>query len=109
MWRSAPYKQSMRIVSQRALHDYYKRKGRDGSKASINAWIAIVEKDEWSSPVDIKARWSSASIIADNRVVFNIAGNKHRLVVKVNYDAQIVFVRFIGTHAEYDRIDAATV
>jgi mRNA interferase HigB len=73
------------------------------------AWFAEVERADWSGPDDIKTQYPSASFLAGNRVVFNIKGNKYRIVIAVNYEFFAVFIRFIGTHAEYDKIDAATI
>ena len=64
---------------------------------------------EWRTPADIRAVYANASILGGNRVVFNILGNTYRLVVAINYDYQIVYIRFVGTHAEYDQIDAETI
>ena len=72
-------------------------------RSQIDAWIAEVEEAAWQGPMDIKARFSSASFLADNRVVFNLKGNRYRLDMKVNYKNQIVLVKRIGTHAEYDK------
>lgn len=72
-------------------------------------WYYEAKHAQWSSPNDIKAQYASASIIAGNRIVFNIAGNKYRLIVRMNYDSKTVFVRFIGTHSEYDKIDAEVI
>ena len=75
----------------------------------MREWFAEAHRAEWRAPSDIKARYPSASVVANDRVVFNIGGNKYRLVVAIRYDARIVFIRFIGTHQRYDRIDAASV
>jgi len=72
-------------------------------------WYAEVSKVSWQTPQDIKARYKSASFLSDNRVVFNIAGNKYRLVVKINYSYSAAYVRFVGTHAEYDKINAEEI
>jgi mRNA interferase HigB len=75
----------------------------------LKAWYAEARQAAWRRPQDIKQQYRSASFIADSRVVFNIAGNLYRLVAAVHYSSGIVFIRFVGTHAEYDRIDAGTV
>ncbi len=75
----------------------------------LRAWYAEARRARWERPEEIKAARRDASILANNRVVFNIKGNDYRLVVSVRYDKQIMFIRFVGTHAEYDRIDASTV
>ena len=79
------------------------------ARQAIFAWFAEVERASWSGPDDIKAAHPSASFLAGNRVVFNIKGNKYRVVVAVRYEFFAVYIRFVGTHAEYDEIDAATI
>jgi mRNA interferase HigB len=73
------------------------------------AWFAETQREAWHRPDDIRARYPSASFVAGNRVVFNIKGNKYRIVVAIKYEFFAVYIRFIGTHAEYDAIDAATI
>jgi mRNA interferase HigB len=75
----------------------------------LRAWYHEAAKAQWSSPHQVKQMYRSASVTGDNRVVFNIAGNKYRLIVKFNYEFHVDYIRFIGTHAEYDRIDAESV
>ena len=79
------------------------------SETPLRAWFALVRDESWDSPPAVKAIYKTASILKKGRVVFNIAGNKYRLVVRVHYDKRRVYVRFIGTHLEYDEIDAETV
>lgn len=79
------------------------------SGKALKAWFSEAENSRWESPADVKKKYPHASILPDNRVVFNIKGNTYRLVVKINYDYQQVFIRFVGTHAEYDKIDATTI
>ena len=74
------------------------------SKSALDSWHYEVLKVEWDNPNKIKTQYKSASIVGDNKVVFNICGNKYRLIVKINYMAKIVFVKFIGTHKQYDKI-----
>lgn len=73
------------------------------------AWYRAVKGEGWEAPVELTPRFPSASIVEGNRVVFNIKGNSYRLVVRVNYPKRIVYIRFVGTHAEYDRIDVKEV
>ena len=75
----------------------------------MKAWFAEASGASWKTPQAIKDQYRHASFVADNRVIFNIGGNKYRLVVHVNYDYGIVFVKFVGTHSDYDRIDPETV
>ncbi|MFN6944500.1 MAG: type II toxin-antitoxin system HigB family toxin [Cytophagaceae bacterium] len=72
----------------------------------MKSWYHEAESANWKSPNDIKMDYPSASILADNRMVFNIKGNKYRLIVRINYDYGVTWIRFVGTHAEYDKIDA---
>ena len=73
------------------------------------AWYRETEKADWDSPAQVKARYRSASFVGENRVIFNIKGNDYRLVVKINYPYRVVYARFVGTHAEYDKIDVEEV
>ncbi|CAM3934799.1 type II toxin-antitoxin system HigB family toxin [Bordetella muralis] len=78
------------------------------AEQSIKAWVDEIAKAQWTQPADIKAHYRSASIFKNRHVVFNIKGNDHRLIVAVAFKLGIVYVKFIGTHAEYDKIDAET-
>lgn len=97
----------MRIIAKKALKDFWARE--PAAQAALEAWYAEVKNAEWSAPTDVKANYGTASILQDGRVVFNICGNKYRLVVWINYAFFTVYVRFVGTHKEYDRIDAQTI
>ena len=97
----------MRIIARRTLREYWQQHA--DAEQPLRAWYAEAKAAVWASPTDIKARYASASILANNRVIFNIGGNKYRLVVAIRYDLEIIYIRFIGTHAEYDKIEAATI
>ena len=97
----------MRVISRRALRVFWQR--HTDSEPALRAWYKEAREANWATPDDIRMRYAAASLLAGNRVVFNIRGNRYRLVVAVRYDLGIVFIRFVGTHAEYDRIDATTV
>jgi mRNA interferase HigB len=99
----------VRIVSRKALRHVWTTPGREDSEQGLRAWYRAAAKADWATPADVKAQLRNASIVANNRVVFNIAGNKYRVVVKINYPYRVVYVRFVGTHPEYDKIDAETV
>ena len=99
----------MRIISRRTLRVFWETHGRKDAEQPLRAWFHEAEKADWSKPGDIKEHYRNASIVGNNRVVFNIAGNKYRLVVAVHYKKRIVFIRFIGTHSEYDKINVETV
>jgi len=93
----------MRIIAKSTLRAFYEEYYE--AKSSLEAWHYEVLKASWSNPNEIKQMYRNASIVGDNKVVFNICGNKYRLIVKINYTASIVFVKFIGTHKEYDKIN----
>ena len=95
----------MRIISKKTLKDFYETPSYLDSKNALEAWHREVLKLDWDNPNEIKTMYASASIIGDEKVVFNIAGNKYRLIVKINYHAKIVFIKFIGTHKQYDKIN----
>ena len=97
----------MRIIARKTLKEFWDRE--PASEDALKAWHKEVEKALWNDPADIKEQYRSASILKNNRVVFNICGNKYRLVVSISYEVKIVFVRFIGTHKEYDKINAEVV
>jgi mRNA interferase HigB len=97
----------VRIVSKAILNDYYRKHSE--TKSQLETWYYEVKNSNWNSPVEIKERYGSASIIGNNRVVFNIKGNKYRFVVKINYKMKIVYLRFFGTHKEYNKINAEEI
>ena len=98
----------MRVIAKRTLRAFWEA-GHPDARGPLEAWHNEAEKARWAGTADIKARYSSASFLPGNRVVFNIRGNTYRLIVRIRYDLGIVFVRWVGTHAAYDRIDATTV
>jgi len=95
----------MRIISKKTLKDFYETPIYSDSKNALEAWHKEVLKLDWNNPIEIKDMYASASIVGDEKVVFNISGNKYRLIVKINYPAKIVFIKFVGTHKQYDKID----
>ena len=97
-----------RIISRKKIREFWEQRFHD-SESALKAWYAEVKSADWKSPPDVKAQYGNASILKAGRVVFNICGNKYRLVVAINYEASIVLIRFVGTHKEYDAIDAETV
>jgi mRNA interferase HigB len=99
----------MRVISRGTLAEFWSRPARRDAETPLRAWFKEAESADWTTPAEVKTRYPSASVLKDGRVVFNIGGNKYRLVVKLNYAIGIVFIRFVGTHAEYDRIDAEEV
>jgi mRNA interferase HigB len=99
----------MRIIARKTLLLFWERPGRRDAEQPLKAWYREVEHADWSTPAEVKADFRSASVIGDSRVVFNIAGNRYRLLVKINYPYRIAYIRFVATHREYDEVDAGSV
>lgn len=100
----------MRVISKQTLRRFWEgASGPDDTRRALEAWHREARRAAWRSPQDIKRQYASASVPKGSRVVFNICGNRYRLVVRINFSLQIVFVRFVGTHTQYDAIDAETV
>lgn len=97
----------MRVIAISTLRGFWEK--YPTAEQPLKAWYDEARHARWSTPQDIKARYASASFVGNNRVVFNIKGNDFRLIIAVSYRFQAVYIKFVGTHAEYDRIDAATV
>jgi mRNA interferase HigB len=94
----------LRIISKKILREFWGKHA--DSQEQLKSWFQETSRIDWKGPKDIKREYPSASFLQNSRVVFNIKGNKYRLIVKINFDYQMVWIRFIGTHAEYDKIDA---
>lgn len=97
----------MRIIARSTLKLFWIK--YTDAEQPLKSWFEIVKASIWEKPNDIKEVFRSADILSNNRVIFNIKGNKYRLIVSVKYDLKIVYVRFIGTHVEYDKIDAINI
>lgn len=97
----------MRIISKKVIADYWTKVL--AAKSELEAWHAEAKAADWATPAEVKAKYGNASILKDGRVVFNICGNKHRLVVWINYDYHTIYIRFLGTHDEYNEINAQDV
>ena len=97
----------MRIISKKILREFWKI--YNDVEQPLRAWHAKVKRANWKSTDDVKKDYRNASFVANNRVIFNIKGNKYRLVVAINYQYQIIYIRFVGTHKKYDSIDATKV
>jgi mRNA interferase HigB len=95
------------IVSRKKLRDFWVIYPE--SEQTLKTWYKVVMKSQWKSSNDIKMQYKNASIVGNNRVVFNICGNKYRLIAKFNYEMQWCWIRFVGTHAQYDKIDSLTI
>ena len=100
----------MRIIALSTLKKFWKQNSdyTDAIEPTLS-WYQHALKADWASPTDVKRDFGNASILKDGRVVFNIAGNKYRLIVWINYAYRVVYIRFIGTHAQYDKIDVQTI
>ena len=99
----------MRVIAVSTLKTFWERPGRSDCEEPLKTWYGEVCRAQWRSPADIKAQYGNASIVGNNRIVFNIAGNKYRLIVAFAYRMQVAYIKFVGTHAEYDKVDAASV
>jgi mRNA interferase HigB len=97
------------VVALKTIREHWEKPGRVDSEGPLKSWYQEAKMATWKTPNDVKKQYKSASIEGNNRVVFNICGNKYRLVVKVNYVTEWIFIRFVGTHKEYDSIDVTTI
>ena len=95
----------MRVIAKRTLREFYEQPVYQDAKGPLEAWHSEASKADWQSHHDIKAQYRSVSIINTETVIFNIAGNKYRLVVNVDYVRQALFVKFVGTHKQYDKLE----
>ncbi|WP_284943699.1 type II toxin-antitoxin system HigB family toxin [Acidisoma cladoniae] len=103
----------MRVIARRTLRDFVagqaSSKDQPAIKAALDAWFAEVSQAAWTSSVDVKKRYATASIVSAERIVFNIKGNDYRLVVAVDFEKSIVWIKWIGSHKAYDKIDVMEV
>lgn len=97
----------MRVIAKKKLREYWEK--HTDTEDQLKTWYKETTKSKWSSPADIKAEYPKAIILKSGRFVFNICGNKYRLIVQINYLRQWIFIRFIGTHEEYDLVDAEKI
>jgi mRNA interferase HigB len=97
----------VRIISRKTLREFWIK--HNDCEEQLKSWHRETEKSNWNNPNELKREYPSASILENNRVVFNIKGNNYRLIVKINYDYKIIWIRFLGTHSEYDKIDATNI
>lgn len=98
----------MRIIAKKALKDFWAK--HDQAEKPLTTWYTTVKDADWSGPADIKSAFgNTVDFVGDNRVIFDVGGNKYRLVVHVAYKFHLVLIKFVGTHKEYDRIDPETV
>jgi mRNA interferase HigB len=103
----------VRIIARKTLHDFVDSlkgsKDQRAVKSALDAWFHEVQGSIWKTPADVTRSYANASIVGADRVVFNIKGNDYRLVVAIDYPRQIVFIKWLGSHAEYDKINVKTV
>lgn len=97
----------MRVIAKKILREFWEK--HNDCEQSLKSWYQEVSKAEWGNPNEIKSEYPSASIIGNDRIVFNIKRNSYRLIVRINFDYHMVWIRFIGTHAEYDRVNTKTI
>ena len=97
----------MRILTYKRLREFWEH--HPDAKQPLLAWHSEAENAHWDTPAAVKSRYPSASVLGDSRVVFNVKGNDYRLIVSINYPYRSVYIRFLGTHAEYDRVKAEEV
>ena len=97
----------MRVIAKKTLRDFWEK--HPDCEQQLKSWYQEAEEADWRAPKDIKKDYPSASILEDNRVVFNIKGNHYRLIVKINYSYRMVWIRFVGSHAQYNKIDATKI
>lgn len=99
----------MRIIKRSTLQRFWANPQHADSQGPLKAWYSEAKDAQWQNPAEVKRKYQNASVLKNGRVVFNIAGNKYRLVAKIHYNTRIVYIRFVGTHKDYDEIDADTV
>ena len=99
----------MRIVSHKKLKEFYETKGHEDSRVALERWYAIVEKSQWKNLSDIKVDFPRVDYVGNQHYVFNIRGGNYRLVVVIKFTIGYIYIRFVGTHREYDKIDCSTI
>lgn len=97
----------MRVIAKKILREFWEKHAE--TEETLKTWYKEASKAMWNNPTEIKNEYARASILKNGRVVFNICGNKYRLLIDINYQRHWVFIRFIGTHTDYDKIDANTI
>ena len=97
----------MRIIKRSTLKSFWEK--HTDAQGALETWYCVAKKEKWICFTDIKKTFGSADVLPNNRVIFNIKGNAYRLIVKIHYNTKTIYIRFIGTHAEYDKIDAETI
>jgi len=99
----------MRIIAFRTLREFWEKPEFSDSEISLRAWYHDVKSSDWNNSNELKKQYKNASVIGEGRIVFNIKGNAYRLVVSIDYEFKVIYIRFIGTHKQYDNINANTI
>jgi len=99
----------MRIIAFRTLREFWENSKYHDSESSLRSWYHEAKNTEWNSSNELKQQFGNASIVGEGRAVFNIKGNTYRLVVSIDYEYKVIFIRFIGTHKQYDKINSKTI
>lgn len=99
----------MRIIVFRTLREFWENLKYADSESSLRSWYHDIKSAEWDNSNELKQQYRNASIVGEGRVIFNIKGNTYRLVVLIDYEFKVIFIRFIGTHKQYDKIDSKTI
>lgn len=99
----------MRIIARRTLKEFWEKPKNKGSEQLLRAWFSEVRKANWKNTNQIKEQYKSASIVGNDRVVFNIKGNEFRLIVAIRFEFQLIYIRFVGTHNQYDKVNAKEI
>ena len=99
----------MKIVSHRKLREFYETKGCEDARVALECWFHVTEKSEWKNLSDIKNDFPATDYVGNQHYVFNIKGNKYRLVVVIKFTIGYLYIRFVGTHKDYDKIDCSTI
>jgi mRNA interferase HigB len=99
----------MRIIATSVLKAFYQQPTGRAAEQPLKVWIAVANASASRNPVEVKSSFNSADILPNGRVIFDLGGNKFRLITKINFSAGIVFIRFIGNHAQYDKVDATSI
>ena len=107
MFPSWEHTHQVRVIAQRTLRAFWEKHPK--AEQPLRSWLQEMKRGSFRRPPDVRRQYRSADFVGDDRVIFNIGGNKYRLVVHMSYRRQIAFIKFIGTHKQYDRIDAATI
>lgn len=99
----------MRVIAFKTIRDFFEKQEYSDSENSLRAWYHDVKAAEWKNSNELKKQYKNASIVGNGRVVFNIKGNDYRIVIAIDYEFQVIFIRFDGTHKQYDKIDSKTI